>query len=57
MLKNYKDIFRVWFDEMGEPVAMMLENGHDTVYRVQRASRQDKDQLFETLPPNETINS
>lgn len=47
-MKTVKDIVRMWVDEAGTPVALMHENGADTVYILKRASRQDKDQLFET---------
>ena len=39
--------FRVCFDDTGEPVALMVENGHDTIYSCKRATVADKDQLLE----------
>lgn len=47
-MKVIKDIFRVWVDETGEIVALMYENGHDTMYTLKRATKADKDALFET---------
>lgn len=46
--KSVKDTFRVWFDESGEPVAILIENGHDTLYTLKKATKTDKDQLFES---------
>ena len=48
MLKTVKDIFRVWVDESGDIVALLSENGHDVFYKTTRASKADKDALFET---------
>lgn len=48
-MKVVKDIFRVWVDDRGELVALMYENGHDTIYKLKRASKADKDELFETI--------
>lgn len=48
-MKVIKDIFRVWVDESGDIVALMYENGHDTMYTLKRASKADKDELFETV--------
>ena len=45
------DAFRVWFDESGEPIGMMIENGHDTMYTIKRATKADKDQLLERTEP------
>ena len=47
-MKVIKDIFRVWVNEQGELVALMYENGHDTIYKLKRATKADKDELFET---------
>lgn len=47
-MKIVKDIFRVWVDDNGEIVMLLAENGHDTFYRTKRATKADKDALFET---------
>lgn len=39
------DSFRVCVID-GQIVALMEENGHDTIYEVKRASKQFKDMLF-----------
>lgn len=39
-------MFRVRFVD-GQPIALMIENGHDTIYELRRASKQFKDTLFE----------
>lgn len=39
---------RVWFDEDSTPMAVMFENGTDTIYTLKRATKADKDELFES---------
>jgi len=48
-MKIVKDLFRVWVDDNGEIVMLLAENGHDTFYKTKRATKADKDQLFENL--------
>jgi hypothetical protein len=48
IMKIVKDLFRVWVDDNGEIVMLLAENGHDTFYKTKRATKADKDQLFET---------
>ena len=48
-MKTVKDLFRVWVDDNGEIVMLLAENGHDTFYKTKRATKNDKDQIFETL--------
>ncbi len=48
MAKAIKDLFRVWVDDSGEIVMLLAENGHDTFYVTKRATKADKDFLFET---------
>lgn len=50
-MKIVKDLFRVWVDDNGEIVMLLAENGHDTFYVTRRASKTDKDKLFETETP------
>lgn len=47
-MKIVKDLFRVWVDDNGEIVMLLAENGHDTFYKTKRATKADKDILFET---------
>ena len=49
IMKTVKDLFRVWIDDNGEIVMLLAENGHDTFYKTKRATKNDKDQIFETL--------
>ena len=49
IMKIVKDLFRVWVDDNGEIVMLLAENGHDTFYKTKRATKADKDQLFENL--------
>ena len=48
-MKTVKDLFRVWIDDNGDIVMLVAENGHDTFYKTKRATKNDKDQIFETL--------
>ena len=48
-MKTVKDLFRVWIDDNGDIVMLLAENGHDTFYKTKRATKNDKDQIFETL--------
>jgi hypothetical protein len=54
-MKIVKDLFRVWVDDNGEIVMLLAENGHDTFYKTKRATKADKDQLFENDQLSETI--
>lgn len=47
-MKIVKDLFRVWVDDNGEIVMLLAENGVDVFYKTKRATKQDKDELFET---------
>ena len=49
IMKTVKDLFRVWIDDNGEIVMILAENGHDTFYKTKRATKNDKDQIFETI--------
>lgn len=54
-MKIVKDLFRVWVDDNGEIVMLLAENEHDTFYKTKRATRADKDQLFETFEKEKVI--
>lgn len=46
-MKIIKDLFRVWVDDNGDIVMLLAENGHDTFYKTKRATKADKDMLFD----------
>lgn len=52
-MKIIKDVYRVWVDDNGEIVMLLAENGHDTFYKTKRATKADKDELFETPENND----